>query len=120
VYWRLSSAEKATVRVTAPPLSELPLRNSLVGEAAARLCSYGDTGELQHVSGHRLARWLNYTFNAHPMALRYARKGWGLLALVDAADLGVQIHISGEPQPDRPSHFRPIRLRERVAEFDAE
>jgi hypothetical protein len=118
VYRRLSQVERATIRVCAPALASLTLHNSLIGEGAARLCAYGDSGVLQFASGHQLARSLQYMFNLHPMALRQSRKGWSLLALVDAADIGVEIYTSAEPTLDNPTRFRHLRLSARVAELD--
>jgi hypothetical protein len=71
------------------------------------------------MSGHQIASHLHYILRSiNPIALRYARFGWSVLAAMDAADLGVQVYMDTEPAPDDPIRFRRMRHSARVAELD--
>lgn len=113
----LSAVERATVQIVAPELSDLPPGNSILHEAVARLSVYRLRKVLPYASGHFIADALQRVFwPAHPG--KHARRGWSLLAALDAADLGAEIWISGEPL-ELWGDFRRMRLRDRLGELEA-
>lgn len=112
----LSPIERATVKVQL--VGPLPSGRSILAEAALRMALFESRGVLEHMSGHYLAQTLHYTFfSVHPVAVRQARKGWVLLAALDAANLGVEVWTSAEPLSPFGA-FRRIRLHERLSELD--
>lgn len=112
----LSAVERATVQIIAPSYIDLPPGNSMLHEAVARLSVYRDRNVLPYASGHFIADALQRVFwPAHPG--KHARRGWTLLAAIDAADLGAEIWTSAQPLTLWGS-FRRMRLRDRLAELE--
>jgi hypothetical protein len=112
---RLSPVERATVHCVVERPADVLDGNSLLHEAAYRLFLLQERGGLPYMSGHAIADLLNYVFwPAHPSKL--ARRGWVLLAALDAADL-VRVTLSAEPLPSAPRSFRRMRLHERLDEL---
>jgi hypothetical protein len=111
----LSPIERATIKITAPELREIPPGNSILHEAVTRLAVYQMRHVLPYASGHYIAAALQrLAWPAHPG--KHARRGWTLLAAIDAADLGAEIWISGEPL-QLWGDFRRMRLHERLDEL---
>ena len=114
----LGAVERATIRAEVVHPENTVAANSILHEGAFRLLLFQEREVLQYMSGHYIADHLNYVFwAAHPAKL--ARRGWILLAALDAADL-VQVTLSAEPLPDDPAQrFRRMRLSERLVEINA-
>ena len=114
----LSPIERATVRVEVPKFPDAP--RGMPGEALFRLSLFEVRGLLPYMSGHDIAKQLHYVFfSTHPVSLRYARRGWVLLAALDAADIGAVITLSAEALPDDPRHqFRRMRMHTRLDELE--
>lgn len=111
----LSPVERATVQITAPQLGDVPPGNSILHEAATRLSVYQWRRVLPYASGHYIATALQSVFWPSRPG-KHARRGWVLLAAIDAADLGVEVWISGEPL-HLWGDFRRMRLHERLDEI---
>jgi hypothetical protein len=111
----LTDTERATVRVRPLAIDAIPLRNSMLNEAALRVALWDARGSLRSKSGPQIAEALRSVFWPawrSPRALR----GWELLHALDAADL-VEVLLDAEAAPTDPLRRRTMRLRERVAEF---
>lgn len=112
----LSPVERATVRVEVLPYAQLPVENSILAEIAVRLSGFDQRGSLDRMSGHGLAEWLRYLYWPSWRS-RKAHRGWILLAALDAADLGAEVYIDGEPKPGS-RYWRKMRLSARLAEIE--
>lgn len=113
----LTSTERATVRVTVPNPANLVPGNSILHEAAMRCAIWAGRGVLRGVSGHSVARDLESAIlRSHPLSLKFAWRGWDLLRLLSAANLGVSVVVAAEPLPGT-TQFRFMALDERCAEL---
>jgi len=113
----LSQVERATIRVSAPDVEDVPPGNSVMHEATLRLAIFKERDLLEYFSGAYIAATLQRLFwGAHPSI--HAHRGWALLAELDRRDL-VEVWLSAEPiDLDLRDHFRRMRLRERLRELD--
>ena len=112
----LTPTERATTRVRVADISKVPLWNSLLADAAYRVCLMKHRGNLDYLSGYKLAALLQ-TALWPEKASRLSPKGWELLYLLDAAEMGVAITVDAEPTANNPMHRRTMRLRDRIAEL---
>ncbi|KRC58541.1 hypothetical protein ASE14_18365 [Agromyces sp. Root81] len=113
----LTNTERATVRIDAPEPFDCPQGSGILYEATVRLALFRSRGVLPHSSGHYIARQLESVFGSrHPFAQVRALVGWELLRALDAADLGTNVWISGEPTEPL-GRYRRMRLAARCAEF---
>jgi len=98
------------------PYEDLPLGNSVLHEIAVRLSGYEQRNILKYMSGYGLAGLLQYIY--HPASRgRWSRRGWIMLAALDAADIGAEVYIDAEPLPGS-RHSRKMRLSARLAEIE--
>ena len=112
----LTPTERATTRVRVADISKVPLWNSLLADAAYRVCLMKHRGNLDYLSGYKLAALLQTALWPEKSS-RLSPKGWELLYLLDAAEMGVAITVDAEPTANNPMHRRTMRLRDRIAEL---
>ena len=111
----LSQVERATVKVQALTLADVPLGNSFAHEAAFRLALAAEHRWLPYASGWGLAVYFETVFwGSHPSPT--AQRGWDLLATVDSLDLA-EVWLSGEPLDSASRTFRVIRINSRAREL---
>jgi hypothetical protein len=116
---RLGETERATIRITAPRVGDVPLGLGRISEGLFRIAKLGERGVLPWASAHHVARVLHAgMFSIHPVGLRNSKRGWEALATL--AVLGyLEVSIAATPTEDDPQHFRPMPLAERLAELEA-
>lgn len=111
----LSGTERATVRVVAPRLEDLPEGNSLLHEAQYRLALMQHLRLLPSNSGHDLAAtFQRLMWPEHPASLH--RRGWEILRKLDEENM-VEVWVSAEATRDNPLPRRTMRLHERCLEL---
>jgi hypothetical protein len=111
----LSPVERATVRVVAPEVENIPEGASLLHEATFRIALFQQRGLLASMSGHRLAVLFQSVMYPE-ITGRHARRGWELLRALDASDL-VQIWLAAEPLPGQRKRRR-MRMGDRITELE--
>lgn len=111
----LSGTERATVRVVAPRLEDLPEGNSLLHEAQYRLALMQHLRLLTSNSGHDLAAtFQRLMWPEHPASLH--RRGWEILRKLDEENM-VEVWVSAEATRENPLPRRTMRLHERCLEL---
>lgn len=116
---QLGATERATVRISPPPLEIVPVGLGLGSEVCFRLGLMGQAGVLPGHSAFHVAQHFQLAlFSSHPGTLKYAKRGWEAIASV--AELGlVDVTIDATPTADDPRHFRRLALVDRLLELHA-
>jgi hypothetical protein len=111
----LSGTERATIRVQAPRLEDLPDGNSLLDEARFRMAIMQHRGFLKAMSGQELASMFQrLVWPEHPA--KHALRGWEILRKMD--ELGyVEVWTSADPLNNDSTQRRTMRLHDRCAEL---
>ena len=116
---QLGATERATIRITAPSLEDVPLGLGRISDGLFRIALLGYRGILPWASAGYVARVLQAgMYSTHPLALRHSKRGWE--AIATRTEYGyLTADISATPKQTDPLHFRPMPLLERLHELAA-